>query len=226
VAVRLFYIDDSGTEQTGYITYSWLSVEITEWRPSLRALLDWRLAMSEQHQIPVRFELHSTAFLRGEGHPSLDPAWNRRKVNRNAVAKSGLAQLGELPSLSLGTAYRRTTATRRAYAAERADVYDKTVQLIDGLLSADGDLGIIVMDGNGTDPSYRRAHRNLKLATRSIIEDPAFQPSHESQFVQMADLVAYVSYQHLLRAPNRRFMSAWFPTYLAGLHYGGSPQAV
>jgi hypothetical protein len=226
VAVRLFYIDDSGTEQTGFITYSWLCVDITQWRPSLRGLLDWRLAMSEQHQIPVRFEFHATEFLRGEGNPSLDAAWNRRKANRNIVAKSGLAQLGQLPGLSLGTTYRKTSATRRAYAAERADVYDKTVQLIDGLLTADGDLGIIVMDGNGTDPSYRRAHRNLKLATRSLIEDPAFQPSNESQFVQMADLVAYVSYQHLNQAKNRRFMWSWFPTYLAGLHYGGAPQAV
>lgn len=226
MAVRLFYIDDSGTVQTGFVTYSWLSIDITDWRPSLRSLLDWRLEMSRQHQIPVRYEFHSTLFLGGKGNPSLKASWNRSKANRNTVAKSGLAQLGQLPGLSLGTTYRQTTATGRAYGAQRADVYDKTVQLIDATLTASGDMGIIVMDGNGTDPTYRQAHRNLKLATRSIIEDPAFQPAHESQFVQMADLVAYVSYQHLLQAPNRRFMWSWFPTYLAGLHPGGGPQAV
>jgi len=184
VAVRLLYMDDSGTVDTGLISYSWLNMDIAEWNRCPRLVLDWRHRISQQHGIPVRYELHSTKFLGGRGDPSLDPRWNRSKANRNAVVIDGLAQLAGLPSVQLGTAYRRTTATGRRYGSERADVYVKTVELLDAMLTDQGDIGIIVMGGNGTDPSYRQAHRSLKLATRSIIEDPTFQPAHESQLVQ------------------------------------------
>ncbi len=82
-------------------------------------------------------------------------------------------------------------------------------------LTAAGELGILYMDGDGTDRSYVAAHRELKLATRSLIEDPAFQHSHSSHLVQFADLVAYAGYQHVLQLPEKRFAWPWYPSLSA-----------
>lgn len=88
-----------------------------------------------------------------------------------------------------------------------------------------GELGILYMDGDGTDRSYVAAHRELKLATRSLIEDPAFQHSHSSHLVQFADLVAYAGYQHVLQLPEKRFAWSWYPS-LSAVDVNGGPLAV
>lgn len=66
------------------------------------------------------------------------------------------------------------------------------------------------MDGDGTDTSYISAHRELPIATRSLIEDPAFQHSSRSQWVQIADLIAYASYQSLIRIEEKKFAWEWY----------------
>ena len=75
--------------------------------------------------------------------------------------------------------------------------------------------------------SYRQAHRSLRLATRNLVEDPFFQGSHLSQWVQVADLVAHAAYQCVLRAPGKELMWEWYPDLLgsSGAN-GGRPQAI
>lgn len=125
----------------------------------------------------------------------------------------------------IGTVYSQTTFRRNQFAKERARVYSELVGLIDARLSAAGELGILVMDGDGTDDSYLSAHRGLPLATRSVIEDPVFQHSHRSQWVQLADIAAYASYQHLLQHEGKEFSWPWYPR-LIGRDVLGGPRAV
>lgn len=66
------------------------------------------------------------------------------------------------------------------------------------------------MDGDVSDGSYITAHRGLLLSTRSLVEDPAFQHSSRSQWVQLADLIAYAAYQSLQRADEKRFAWDWY----------------
>lgn len=117
--VRLFYVDDSGAERSGYATFSWIEFIIDDWNAGL---------------------------------------------------------------------------------------------MLDRRLQVDGELGLLVMDGDGTDSSYYAAHRDLDLGTRALIEDPAFQNSHRSQWVQIADLIAYAGYQHLVRLPEKQFAWEWYRT--------------
>jgi len=86
--------------------------------------------------------------------------------------------------------------------------------------------GLIFMDGDGTSTNYYAAHRGLKLAHRNIIEDPLFQQSHRSQWVQMADLVAWTGYQSLLRHPGKRFAWSWYEECLGICDVNGGPLAL
>jgi hypothetical protein len=83
----------------------------------------------------------------------------------------------------------------KAFHLVKAQMYAEFVLYVEKRLAVDGELGWILMDGNGTDTTYAAAHRALKLADRRVIEDPLFQGSHLSQMVQMADLVAWTAYQ-------------------------------
>jgi len=225
-AVRFFYIDDSGAPDTGWIVYSWIECTIADWRVGLRGWLDLRKDLFARYAIPPSYELHAAHFAGGAGNPSTDAAWNRHKRNRGEVLQLALGAIAATPQLQVGSVYRVTGATGRAYAAQRADVYQSLVNRVDARLGAAGEHGLIFMDGDGTDTSYYGAHRGLKLAHRNVIEDPLFQPSHRSQWVQMADIIAWSVYQGLRRAPNRRFAWDWYGTYLQRRDVNGSPLAV
>ncbi|MGX4695461.1 DUF3800 domain-containing protein [Streptomyces sp. JNUCC 63] len=214
MSARIFYIDDSGAENTGYVVYGWVEVDLQHWSAALRCWLDFRKALYAHTGIPADYELHATQFITGRSNPSVHPEWNRQKRLRGRVVQDALATIEVMPGTRAGAVYRRTSKTGRAYHAERAAVYEALLHYLDYNLAAVGDHGIIVMDGDGTDASYQREHRKLKLATRHIVEDPWFIGSHTSQPVQTADLVAYTAYQMVLRHPGKRFMWHWWPTLL------------
>jgi hypothetical protein len=95
-----------------------------------------------------------------------------------------------MPDVSIGTAYRPTTVRGSGHHVEKGDLYLSLVRHLDQQLVTTGSLGPVFMDGDGTDPIDRRAHRGLKLSTHLIVEDPNFQGSDSSQPVQAADLIA------------------------------------
>jgi len=121
--VRLFYIDDSGAEATGWIIYSWIEVTIGNWSTGLRRWLDLRKDLYARYRIPPAYELHATAFAGGRGNPSTNPTWNRALANRIPVMHEALATLAATPHLRVGTAYRRTHARGSAYHTEREHLY-------------------------------------------------------------------------------------------------------
>lgn len=220
---RLFYVDDSGAPETGYAVYSWCEVAISDWTGALADWLAVRAKLTADHQIPKNAELHATELVNGRGRPSLDDSFNRSKARRRQAMDEVIAALSAASWLSVGTVY--SQGPKREHRSEKTRVYEELVALIDQRLQATGDHGILIMDGDGTDPSYLTAHRQLDLGTRNLIEDPAFQHSHRSQWVQIADLVAYSAYQSLMQLPEKRFAWPWYPA-LAARDVLGGPQAV
>lgn len=221
--VRMFYVDDSGAHDTGYVVYGWVELPIEAWRTGLRAWLDMRRQLYADYRIPPATELHATKFVGGRQSPSTDPAVNASKRDRRHAMQTALASIGATPELGIGVAYRITTATGRDYARERDDLYRALVDRLDTRLGDAGELGMIFMDGDGSASGYYAAHRGMKLAHRNVIEDPLFQHSHRSQLVQMADLIAWTSYQALLRHPGKRFAWDWYDTYLRASDVNGGP---
>lgn len=215
---RLFYVDDSGAERSGLATYSWIELTLEQWSPALCQVLDWRDALSEAHGIPKGRELHAVEFANGRGNPSVHgDEWNRRKSLRRQVMDENFARFAGWDWLRGGTVYARTRLTRDAFAKERARVYRELVTMLDARLTANQEWGILVMDGDGTDASYPSAHRGLAVRRRSLIEDPFFQHSARSQWVQIADLVAYAGYQSVAQLPHKKFTWHWYPSLAPAL---------
>lgn len=207
---RVIYVDDSGAESTGIATFSWVSLLLDEWRDALDEVLTWRRHLTTAYGIPKHYEMHATKFANGRGNPSLDPSWNRRKSNRSAVLDEAFDLFAGWSWMHVGTLYATQGTHRESYRATRLRAYASLVRHLDASLTGDDEWGMLIMDGDGTDTSYISAHRQLSLSQRSLLEDPAFQNSARSQWVQIADLVAYAGYQSIARIPEKHFSWRWY----------------
>lgn len=221
----MFYVDDSGAEPTGFVVFAWVEVDARAWRHGLGRWLDWRESLWERHRVGKTYEIHSTSFVNGRGRPSADDEWNASKAARRAAFDDAFAGLAASPHLRVGCVYSHTTARRRDYRAEKMRVYGRLVALLDERLAHEGELGLVVMDGDGTDDGYVAAHRALRLSRRHVIEDPMFQHSSGSHWLQIADMLAYAGYHEVLREPTRSFAHDWYPT-LRGIDVLGGPLRV
>lgn len=214
MSFRWYYVDDSGSPQSGWIVYGFVEVGAEDWCASLEHWLEFRNYLLNEYGIDAHTELHAYQFINGRGNPSRNAAWNRRKAFRRQVAVEALQAVARLPGVRVGAVARHTDARRDAYAREQQDVYRCFLNSASDWLRAAGEHGTIVMDGNGTDVRYKKVHRQLKYDERRIIEDPAHQQAHQSYLVQAADLVSYVAYQAMLQDPARAVMHDWFYDYL------------
>lgn len=223
---RFFYVDDSGSPNDGYILYSWIEVTPGCWQAGLRHWLDLRKSLYATYSVPPSTELHATKLIGGRDNPAIAGNLNDSKALRRDLVEEALEAIGQNSYIKIGSVYRLTTARGRAYYDERADVYGELVEHLDRRLTAADEYATIFMDGDGSDQSYFQRHRDLPLATRRILEDPLFQLSHVSQWVQMADLVAWTTYQSLNQHPGKPFAWSWYDDYLQRADINGSPLIV
>jgi hypothetical protein len=63
LAVRLFYVDDSGNETV--TTFSAVSVPVQAWTAALDSWLSWRRHLHSTHRIDVQSRLHAADWLAG-----------------------------------------------------------------------------------------------------------------------------------------------------------------
>ncbi|GAB3019510.1 hypothetical protein MBOU_24880 [Mycobacterium bourgelatii] len=221
---RLIYMDDSGSNQHGWVVFGWIECTPEGWRPVLRAWLDLRKELYKDHYVPPSTELHCTKYINGRHRIATRPPRNNEwKTLGRTIAEKCLTTIRDCPHLRVGAVYSQTTKQSKAYAAHKAGCYAETVAMIDRQLIANDAYGLINMDGTPTNQSYYDAHRDLKLATRRVIEDPLFHDSHRSQLVQMADLVAYTTYLHLARHKGNKYGWNWYDTYLRPRTDGADP---
>ncbi|GAB2619232.1 DUF3800 domain-containing protein [Pseudactinotalea suaedae] len=220
---RLFYVDDSGSPNDGYIVYSWIEVTPGCWQAGLRQWLDLRKRLYANYSVPPSTELHATRLIGGRDAPAIAGNLNNSKALRRSLVQDALGAIGQNDQIALGTVCRHTSSRGRDYYDERGTVYGELTDHLNGRLTAADEYGVIFMDGDGSDQSYFQRHRDLPLATRRILEDPLFQLSHVSQWVQMADLVAWTTYQALNRHPGKPFAWTWYDDYLRQSDINGAP---
>jgi hypothetical protein len=203
---RFHYLDDSGAADTGYATFTWLALGPEHWDTARGQWSVFRTHLEDRYRIPATARLHATTLLAGRGNPSLDPDFDVRAGGRRIV-REGLDVIAGMPGLSVGTAYRRGDHPGHT----KHGLYRALVAYLDEQLRRTGTMGMLFIDGDGSDHRYAMAHRYLPAIAPNLIEAPVFRPADADQWVQMADFAAWSAYQSILRRPNRRRFWNWYP---------------
>jgi hypothetical protein len=217
---RMIYVDDSGHPQSGMVVYGWVEFSPDHWASVLRCWLDSRRMLWREHRVPIQQELHTTSYVNGRGRISKNIP--DRHIHNGVefwkdfgreVAVSCLDTLRCAEGLTVGSVYRRGDPAR--LATTKIELYRDLILQFESELARSDSLGLVVMDGDGSDTSYRTTHRQLRLNERHIIEDAIHLDSRSSQLVQMADLIAWSAYAAVDRHPRNDFAWDWYERYLA-----------
>lgn len=217
---RMIYIDDSGRPQDGIVVYGWVEFDPDRWAHVLRTWLDLRKRLWVEGRIPVTEELHTTHYVNGRGRVSthipdrhIHNGVEYWKDFGREVAQLCLDTLRSTEGLRVGAVYRR--AAPEVFAETKQLAYVALIARFEKELSESNSLGLVFMDGDGRDTSYRATHRGLKLDDRSVIEDAIHLDSASSQLMQMADLVAWSAYVSVDRHESSVFAHEWYERYLS-----------
>ncbi|WP_192580229.1 DUF3800 domain-containing protein [Micromonospora sp. ALFpr18c] len=217
----LYYVDDSGSEVSGYTTYSWIKIDPVHWAAADQQWLAFRAAVYRRYGIPASARLHATDLAGGRGRPGGSSTWKRH--DGLEVIREGLWTIATLPGVRVGSVYRRTQARGSSFREHKQDLYRSLVDTLDRDLGAQNSFGLIVMDGDGSDPAYARSHRSLGGTGRRLIEDPCFRRADVSQWVQIADFAAWSAYRSLRPDGRRTRPSSWYRDLLGHLDVNGGP---
>nr|WP_232541563.1 DUF3800 domain-containing protein [Nocardia bovistercoris] len=216
----MIYVDDSGHPQSGLAVYGWIEFRPDQWRSVLRTWLDTRKALWREFKVPVTKELHTTEYVNGRGRISksiperhIHDGHEYWKDFGREVAHDCLETLRCVEGLIVGSVYRR--GQPQDFASTKRELYADLVTRFERELEAGDSLGLIFMDGDGSDSSFRTTHRGLALAQRRMIEDAIHIDSSGSQLIQMADLVAWSAAAAIDRHPKNEFAAQWYSKYMS-----------
>ncbi|MEV5309578.1 MULTISPECIES: DUF3800 domain-containing protein [unclassified Streptomyces] len=214
--LRLYYVDDSGDGRR-LVSFAALGIDLAHTADAQATWLGFRaeLAADARLLIPATAPLHSheLAGVRGRYvHRARSSDREQHRRHSREVILRGLHTVARLTGVRVRAVYRETDD----YAHDRPGLYAALLRQIQAELAATGHHGVLIVDGDGTEDSLRRAHRNLPDDGRRIIGDPLFLPARENHLLQAADIVAYAAHQNVAKQENRRFMWDWFGAVLPG----------
>lgn len=228
---RLIYVDDSYDEKhSGFIVFAWVEVRPEAWRVGLRAWLELRKDLFREFTIPPSQELHATQFVSGRGcHVTEASALDQKYLDESgealkkdvgrAVAVKCLEAIRDCEHLRVGAVFTQTDKRGPEFAQERYALYERLINHWDCEHAEAGTFLMVTMEGE--DRHFLEAHRRLSLDERHLIEDPAMHDSSSSQWIQMADLVAYLALKSLNRHKSANFCWDWYNDYLSSSDVNG-----
>ncbi|GAA4719282.1 hypothetical protein GCM10023216_04880 [Isoptericola chiayiensis] len=217
--MHLCYVDDSGDSKNG-TTLSALMVPVERWSGLLESWLQGRRDIHRQFGVGKNTELHANLLYKGRGRFCESSTEERRFGTRQraATGRIMLNSLARVPGWQAVTIASPEVRKPRLYAQFVAWLEDWAEACDDHLLVFyDGKQGAHAGQGepDATELSemwesavrnaapFRRAHRDLDIATRRVVEDVVMQDSRYSQFIQAADLIAYGAYhRHRQERPD------------------------
>jgi hypothetical protein len=225
---RMLYMDDSGSARSQLAILGWVEVAPRDWPRVLRVWLDVRKSLVRDFGVEVHERLHATEFMNGRKRITKAPPVRYMKNGEvlwkdlgRDVAQRCLETLRDCDGLTTGAVYRRHHGDGKVQAKVEYALYRDFIVDLDAEVRGADTYAHVSMDG--ADPHYRDAHRALPLDSRRIIEDPVMQSGGDSQWVQMADLVAYCANLTLDRHSANEFGWDWYSTYLAPRDRSGGP---
>ena len=227
----MIYIDDSGHPQSGTVVYGWIEFSPDRWADILKTWLDTRKRLWRDFGIPVTEELHTTQYANGRGR--ISKKIPNRYVHNGVeywkdfgrdVAEECLDTIRCTEGLTVGAVWRKGHPENLSLT--RHEAYVDLISKFEHELTDSESLALVFVDGDGSDPSYRAAHRELKLADRRVIEDAIHLDSGTSQLVQMADLVAWSANARIDQHRYNEFAWNWYVDYLSQRDPARGPQEI
>jgi hypothetical protein len=219
----IMYVDESGdtgmnNSPTKYFVLSGIVIHEIRWRDYLDQIVDFRRRMKNKFGLHMREEIHSANFISNPGKLSRIPKSDRLTIIRNFAYE--LSSMTDLNVINI--------VVDKSTKPPGYDVFDMAwkvlIQRFENTLSYNNfrgphntdDKEMLICDNTDAksliqlvrrmrkfnpipnNQSYGIGYRNQIV--RHIIEDPDFRNSKNSYFVQAADLVAFLLYQHI--TPN------------------------
>lgn len=216
--MHLAYIDESGSLGVGSsltFTLGCVLVDATRWPDVFDEILEYRRFLKSTFKIPVRAEIKANYLLRNGGpfRPLHLSEGARFRVYRGLMR---LQQKLELSAFAI--VIRKDVMTARNIPGNPRDIaWEYLLQRMERFTTLGGThvwLSYDESEGSLIRAMTRKARRagsagsafgtgSLKRPARLILDDPVPRKSHESYFIQLADLNAYAAFRKLYPPPVR-----------------------
>lgn len=216
----LMYVDESGdsgvkNSPTAYYVLTGVVVHELRWHSNLNRIVDFRKRMKSKFGLRLNEEIHSAKFINRPGD-----LVRIKRNDRLAILRAFANELALLQDVNI-----INVIVDKTNKVEDYDVFTMAwkalIQRFENTISrknfpgpANPDERGIVFPDHTEDkklkqllrqmrrynpvqnqPSFGIGYRNLQLS--AIVEDPNFRSSLHSYYIQLADLAAFLAYQHL-----------------------------
>jgi hypothetical protein len=211
--VFLGYVDETGDEDR--IMHSALLVPARRWGSCTRTWLDWRKRVNRKYHVPANYEFHASALLHGnlddlpsyrtEGGGFEEPRIKTSTGVQHELYWRSLRIAGYFPDAQVVTCHQTGT--------DRMASYQQLLDCLQEHLEEQDGHAVLLCDG--TDVGHGAHHRALDTKTSRVIERPWMHSSHDHQFIQVADFIAYAAFQCVSRQPGKNELWPLYETLLA-----------
>jgi Protein of unknown function (DUF3800) len=220
--MHLAYIDESGSDGLvtagGSMTFTLgcVMIDAERWPDVFDDMIDYRRYLRDQFKIPVRAELKANYLLRNGG--PLRPLQLSESA-RFSVYRGLMRLQAKLELKSFAVVIRKDVMESRSLAQNPRHVaWEYLIQRLERFTTKERTQVVVFHDegeGGIARALVRKARRAgsagsafgtgaLKRPARLILDDPVSRKSHESYFLQLADLDAYAAFRHYYPPPTRR----------------------
>lgn len=192
----LVYIDDSGDEHNNVL--SALCIPAPHWTDYLERWKKYRHWMYRKYKVSTGGEFHSVevgSTKRGQR----DVAGTALRLeDRNDIAVKALASIAALAEIRILSVYEAGPCGKR-------DLYAPLIDFVEEFCEFTDSTALVWFDGTA-DSLYvpRRQHHRRMSYSRRVLEDPRPLSSTESHLIQLADVAAYCTHQHMLNVAAGR----------------------
>lgn len=219
--MHLAYIDESGSDGLvtagGSMTFTLgcVLIDAERWPDVFDDMIDYRRFLRDRFKIPVRAELKANYLLRNGG--PLRPL-HLSESARFAVYRGHMRLQAKLGLRCFAIVIRKNVMESRGYGQNPRHVaWEYLIQRLERFTTKEKTHVVVFHDegeGGIARTLTRKARRagsagsafgtgSLRRPARLLLDDPVSRKSHESYFLQLADLDAYAAFRSYYPPPVR-----------------------
>jgi len=206
--VYLAYVDESGDRgANGSISYSLgcLLLPAAAWPTVFDDVIDYRRFLRAAFKIPIRAEIKANHLIRGAG-----AFRGLNETSRHAIYRQSLRLMPKLGFEAFAIVIRKLELAAVDPSRDPREIaWEYLFQRLERY-STKGKTPLLLIHDEGEAPVIRKLARKarragtagsrigtgmLRVPARQVIEDPVAKQSHQSFFLQFADLVAFAAYR-------------------------------